>query len=370
MKFSREDSNVAKGIAIILMYVHHMYYDRSAYEMYTINFFPISEEKALVLSQLCKICVAVFVFLSAYGMDQKYSALCREENDDLKSLYHYSTEKYIKYIVSFAVIFVMAHLYSLISANQHNYSSVYGTGMRGIFYCILDLLGLSNIFGSPTFNGTWWYNGLFIALLLLMPLIYKGWKYAGAAIFFITLFLPRMLALEFTALRWYIVSAVLGLAFSEKDLFVKIRRIGSLEPALRKHLLSAVKICAAFLGAVIISIYRAKWGMLLELSDALLAILVIYLSWEMIGKITIVRKGLAFIGTYSMNMFLIHTFFKAHFFGRYMYYFENAWLNILVLLAATLLFSVVVELLKGLLRLYKITDKMLALVLKSQSEAQ
>ena len=172
-----------------------------------------------------------------------------------------------------------------------------------------------------------------------------------------------MLSLEFTVLRWYSVAAVLGIIFSERDLFVKLHQLGDSEKRIKKVLGGVVKVCVGLLAGVIISIYRAKWGMLLELSDALLAILVIYLSWEIFRKIVVVKKGLAFLGKYSMNMFLVHTFFKAYFFGKYMYYFKNAWMNILVLLAATLLFSVVIELLKKLMRLDKVTDKIVRFVL-------
>ena len=205
-------------------------------------------------------------------------------------------------------------------------------------------------------------------MLLLLPLVYKTWKRIGFAIFFIVLFIPRMLSLEFTVLRWYSVAAVLGIIFSERDLFVKLHQLGDSEKRIKRGLWGAMKICAGLLAGVVISIYRAKWGILLELSDALLAILVIYLSWEILRKVVVVKKGFAFLGKYSMNMFLVHTFFKAHFFGKYMYYFENAWMNILVLLATTLLFSVGIELLKKLIHMEKITDKMIRLVLAKDEE--
>lgn len=68
MKFSKSDTNIAKTVAIIAMYIHHLFFSKETYAGFSFSFTPLSESQTLVLAQCCKVCVAIFVFLSAYGI--------------------------------------------------------------------------------------------------------------------------------------------------------------------------------------------------------------------------------------------------------------------------------------------------------------
>ena len=68
MKFDKQDTNIAKTIAIIMMYIHHSFFSLESYGGYSFSFAPFGETRTVAIAQLFKICVSIFVFLSAYGI--------------------------------------------------------------------------------------------------------------------------------------------------------------------------------------------------------------------------------------------------------------------------------------------------------------
>ena len=73
---TKEETNICKGIAIIMMLFHHLFNDFEEYAGFVVDYSPFTAERLTflaILSKICvailsKICVAIFVFLSGYGM--------------------------------------------------------------------------------------------------------------------------------------------------------------------------------------------------------------------------------------------------------------------------------------------------------------
>lgn len=63
---SLSDTNALKGIALILLLCHHLFYiqDGSYNDILVFGKYPLVQEFGLA----CKVCVAIFVFLSGYGL--------------------------------------------------------------------------------------------------------------------------------------------------------------------------------------------------------------------------------------------------------------------------------------------------------------
>ena len=66
--FDREASQALKGIAIVMMLFHHCFQMASRYDGWTILFSPLREQQVINLAVGCKICVAIFAFISGYGL--------------------------------------------------------------------------------------------------------------------------------------------------------------------------------------------------------------------------------------------------------------------------------------------------------------
>lgn len=364
--FTKEDTNVAKGVALIMMYIHHMYFEKATYEAFTIDFFPINEAQALILSALCKICVAIFVFLSGYGLVIAYK---KNQNASIKDYYRYNLGRYIKYILSFMIIFIVFDLVCTLSGNANNHTAVFGTGLTGIANMLLDLLGLSTIMGTPTFCATWWYNSIFVTILLLLPILWVLYRKIGVATLLMILVLPRMLVLNTSNLRWYLPSVVLGMIFADQKLFEKIHNWGRQDEYTEntRNYHTILNIVTALIIIIIFANLRRTWGVLIDLTDAVLAAAIIYISYETIGAFRITKKMIGFVGIHSMNLFLCHSFFRKFLFNKQMYFFENAWLNVLWMLGWTLLFSVILEWIKKIVRFNRLSDMIIELTRREQN---
>lgn len=216
-------------------------------------------------------------------------------------------------------------------------------------YTAIDILGLAEAFHVPTFNTTWWYMSLAVSILLLIPLFYKAHKAIGLGFLFLVLIVLRMLGMEFTVIRWYLPTMCVGILFAEKDLFVRIKKWGMKDDVSGglKLILKIEKILCSLLFLCGLALIRVKLGRYLDVVDALMAVIIIYLCFEVFSGMGKLANGIVgFVGKYSMNMFLAHTFFKTYYFKEFTYSFGNAWLILLMLVLTTLAFSICVELLK------------------------
>lgn len=352
MKFGKLDTNIAKSIAIIMMYIHHLFFGTETYMGYTFSFAPFGETRTIAIAQSCKVCVSIFVFLTAYGIT--ISFMGKEEKNSEVPLKEFLVEdfcRWIKLISGFIVIYILAQVFSFLGRNN---TEVYGTGIKRVVYTVLDVLGLANVFNTPTFNPTWWYMGLALTILLIMPFLYRAHRRIGVALLVLSVVLLRMLSLEFTSFRWYFPTMCLGILFAERNLFVKLHNLFREKVYLHvgKVMLAIAVLCTLF-------IFRHKTAMMLDITDALLAVLIIYISFEFFGERgRMVKMAAGFCGKYSMNMFLAHTFFKTYYFKDFYYSFGNAWCIVLVLTITTLLFSVCVEMLKKYSGYNKLVEKL------------
>ena len=66
--FTKNDTNKVKGMAIILMLIHHCFMNSGRYKGQQVIFRLLPEWRVNEFALSMKICVAMFVFLSAYGI--------------------------------------------------------------------------------------------------------------------------------------------------------------------------------------------------------------------------------------------------------------------------------------------------------------
>ena len=94
MKFTKEHTMQMKGIAIIILLFHHCFlnaqrwatvpYEKLAttkgWGYYPISFAPFSSHTIQYLASFSKICVAMFVFMTGYGMWVSYETFTSESD--------------------------------------------------------------------------------------------------------------------------------------------------------------------------------------------------------------------------------------------------------------------------------------------------
>ena len=308
--FTLNYSHKAKGLAILLLLMYHLFEDEDLIALMEVNHAPFSLSGFLMFTGFGNVCVAIFVFLTAFGIA---SGLLAQGEVSPASAYRQATKRFVHLMANFAVFYLSIQL---LWWYWFDYRPLYGRGKQGILYLLTDALGLSMFFDTPTMNETWWYMEIAYLLIFLVPFLTWLVRKIGYPILLIAFFLP------------YVVE------------------VG---PDVRRYLFVAVfGVCAAY----------GKWPVRAEqethLVDAPIALFLIYFGAVLVGSVPVLGSVLAFIGKHAMNIYLVHTFFYMILWRQYIYYFRYAGLTFLLLLAVSLAYSVVLELLKKAVGLKKL----------------
>lgn len=353
---TKTDSQCLKGIAIILMIFHHCFLDQTRFEGYTVIFAPFSESFVVSLSYYFKICVSIFAFISGYGL---YLSAKKHLNSG-RGITKWTVSRLIKTMSGFWFVYILCFIATWIYADLPQKTYCANGNIRGCVYALLDFMGLSSLFNTPTLNTTWWYMGAAILFIALIPLFMKLRQKIGYfVIALLIVFIPRLLKVGYPGSinpYCFILALLAGMCFAEYKLFEKYSG-PPLNLLKNKHLYNILKFILS-LAILIISIVvcdRTERYQIWELHYAIAPVIAICFCRQYVIRIPILKNILAFLGKHSMNVFLIHTFIRYTFFADFTYSFKYFWLIALVLLAISLGISVVLELIKKGIHFDKIT---------------
>lgn len=370
MKFTKEHTMQMKGIAIIIMLFHHCFlnaqrwatvpYEKLAttkgWGYYPISFAPFSSHTIQYLASFSKICVAMFVFMTGYGMWVSY-----ESQKKKTTMSNYIKKRMVTLMTGFLIIFVVTEILAIPTGR---FIEVYGHDFRSVVYMIIDALGLAKLLGTPLFCLTWWYMSLAIVLIMIFPFVHSIMEKYQWIVVVASIIVPRACGFgQSTDLFRYLLAYTLGMYFAQHDLLARIKE-KFMEQNVAGKLLSLI---VSLIGlAVIIKCRQNAWigWKYLDFWDGFAAMYVIVNSYIYILNGKWIVKGLGFLGKHSMNIFLIHSFYRDVFFHEFTYSFYYAWLDYIVLMAISLVTSIVLEWFKKLIRYEKFIDWVKRLVTK------
>lgn len=370
MKFTKEHTMQMKGIAIIILLFHHCFlnaqrwatvpYEKLAttkgWGYYPISFAPFSSHTIQYLASFSKICVAMFVFMTGYGMWISY-----ESQKKKTTMSNYIKKRMVTLMTGFLIIFVVTEILAIPTGR---FIEVYGHDFRSVVYMIIDALGLAKLLGTPLFCLTWWYMSLAIVLIMIFPFVHSIMEKYQWIVVVASIIVPRACGFgQSTDLFRYLLAYTLGMYFAQHDLLARIKE-KFMEQNVAGKLLSLI---VSLIGlAVIIKCRQNAWigWKYLDFWDGFAAMYVIVISYIYILNGKWIVKGLGFLGKHSMNIFLIHSFYRDVFFHEFTYSFYYAWLDYIVLMAISLVTSIVLEWFKKLIRYEKFIDWIKRLVIK------
>lgn len=370
MKFTKEHTMQMKGIAIIILLFHHCFlnaqrwatvpYEKLAttkgWGYYPISFAPFSSHTIQYLASFSKICVAMFVFMTGYGMWVSY-----ESQKKKTTMSNYIKKRMVTLMTGFLIIFVVTEILAIPTGR---FIEVYGHDFRSVVYMIIDALGLAKLLGTPLFCLTWWYMSLAIVLIMIFPFVHSIMGKYQWIVVVASIIVPRACGFgQSTDLFRYLLAYTLGMYFAQHDLLARIKE-KFMEQNVAGKLLSLI---VSLIGlAVIIKCRQNAWigWKYLDFWDGFAAMYVIVISYIYILNGKWIVKGLGFLGKHSMNIFLIHSFYRDVFFHEFTYSFYYAWLDYIVLMAISLVTSIVLEWFKKLIRYEKFIDWVKRLVIK------
>lgn len=370
MKFTKEHTMQMKGIAIIILLFHHCFlnaqrwatvpYEKLAttkgWGYYPISFAPFSSHTIQYLASFSKICVAMFVFMTGYGMWVSY-----ESQKKKTTMSNYIKKRMVTLMTGFLIIFVVTEILAIPTGR---FIEVYGHDFRSVVYMIIDALGLAKLLGTPLFCLTWWYMSLAIVLIMIFPFVHSIMEKYQWIVVVASIIVPRACGFgQSTDLFRYLLAYTLGMYFAQHDLLARIKEKFMEQNVVGKLLSLIVSLIGL---AVIIKCRQNAWigWKYLDFWDGFVAMYVIVLSYIYILNGKWIVKGLGFLGKHSMNIFLIHSFYRDVFFHEFTYSFYYAWLDYIVLMAISLVTSIVLEWFKKLIRYEKFIDWVKRLVTK------
>lgn len=325
-----------KGIAIILMIVHHLFtWGNAEYISLTGAIMPNSLTIEGFFGVFGKLCVTLYLFLSGYGFSSKYvSALSISKSKVLLSIWKVY-KKYLLVLIVFLPYGFLNHIYS----------------------CDAKTL-LQNVTGFNTsYNQECWFLFVYILIvLIILPQLIKtqnkvDTKYIAAfSLFLIVLGYGIRFVVMHSAYAWikdtrvffnlyyFLLSQfafVSGWLCKRWEIFEKTEKI-------RMHW------SIGFVAMAIVMVVKVycPGGMLI---DTILTPVFIALCLKATERFSKIEKYLRLIGKYSTYMWLTHTFFAFYYWPNLIYGFKYPILIFFSLLAVSLIASVLLELTEKIL---------------------
>lgn len=338
--FDQRQSMKIKGAAISLLVFHHLFYSEYRLNYGGIKTHLISRQTLMSLGAYARICVWLFVFVSAYGLAKSYFSLGEEVS--VKKRWEFYKHHYFslmnQYWFLWVIIFLVSFLFSVQPAARLE---------KNVLYIALDFLGWSDFFGTPSMNHSWWYMCLAQMILLFLPVFCEMIKKWGGILVVIVFLAVQFLDMNGIVSRFggayvnYLMIVLLGIWIAESGFMEKLSRI---------HFTFSEMVL--LLAGIYAGIYWNRtlagtdvWGIgkaLLSVSAVGICIFIFLVITE--GPL---EKVLVFLGRYSGNMFFIHTMlFDKEYLPQIVYWSHNVLVSWLVCMLLSLMIFIVIEYVK------------------------
>ena len=348
--FSREDTKLMKGVAILLMLMHHLWAfpERIAGgELWHV--LNICGESSLTyFGSFGKICVSFFFFLGGYGV---YLTTCSKKYDLIAKI----KGLYLAYWKVFVLFIPLAFL---LCANQPTYCDEAEICTRYAEFsnqeCFNNFLGF-----STSYNSEWWFLHSYLCVLILYPLIDRIVRRRStlfnvtAIVLFaicITDVFPALGELEvlgtlkdnYLYRTFFLLSAPYGVCFWMGAVFAKDNLLIQIRDRLRSnHLLNPL--LDIFFVGVIVQMRSRLTGQIVDI--VYIPFLIIFLM-DFLRHLRPIRAIFIRIGKESTSMWLIHPFFCYYFYPVVQVVVAPRWgaLSLIVLLVLSYLAARLVRL--------------------------
>lgn len=350
MQFSKRDTLVMKGVAILFLVAYHCFSSVSRLNGYDVDFSPFSQKTAIYICESMNICVGMFAFLSSYGLTKtmkfKNENLCFTAKDEVT----FVTRRILGLLGAFLMPYILCALPTLFVVGYNPY----GQGVSFVFNLLSDMSGLSGFLRTPMLVGTWWYMSFAIVIILLVPITLYLYKKYGVWVLMLYVILPVCIdvnAFSADALnnmtRW-LLTVPLGIIIADKNSFEYLKNY-----QITKYNFVSKLIKWIVLTIILYMLFRLRTSDWCKqyayyFISSLLPVYFIYYLYEFIVDIPILNTVLVFLGKHSSNIFFMHTFIRAVWFKDFTYELKYAALIFAFMLATSLVLSFAVIGLKKL----------------------
>ena len=345
---SKDESKILYGLAILLMIYHHLFVMP---ERLNNNYISILDFKnfdlELKIAIFCKMCVAIYAFISGYGLYVSSTRIDGNGIKRIKKVYVYIFKHlinfYKKYWLVFAIFIPMGFILNVYTFNIREF--------------ILSIMGKGVIY-----NVEWWYVIKYVKMLIVFPIIefllkkssepkdnlIKGIILFFALVYYFIFSNKDLNIIGYIMSNIYMVIFFVGILIARYKIFQTIYDICC---KFKKKTIVLISLLSIF-GVVLIRMYYAKeptWAS----GDMFLTPILIFSFIVLLRELNLKRVSyvLKFIGKYSIYMWLTHTFFAYYYFQDLVLLPRVSILIYLWLIIISLITSIILEKIYTLLNL-------------------
>ena len=341
--FKKSDTNVLKGVAILLLLFHHIFYDTWLGGAPPTQVFLIPAVTS-IFTKYGAACIFIFALLSGYGISASM-----EKEMNVKRL---TVRREIGLLGTFIPVYFIGLIVMMIDTHSIGglLTSVYGEDrLHGLINVILDMFGLSNLVGAALLNPTWWYMAAAHLIIFSVPLFVillgRLEKYNAASALLVFLWLYAAFHQDGVAyiFQYCILTGITG-AYLHK--FHIIENISGHFASVKGRVVEALLLLALVWVYIFLYVHS---GLNSYFVTALFAPVAMFVVKDYIARIRFVAPALQWIGSLSAVMYMSHTFFiRATFLHNFAYHFKYAFVTFLFIFIADVLFAAVLKILMEL----------------------
>lgn len=220
MNFSVKDTTRVKGVAILFLYAYHCFSSMGRMAGYPVNFTPFSQSVSMRVSDAMNICVGIFTFLSAYGITISYKKQSADftisKNQYLKGV----LLRIIKLMMNFWFVYIIFSLLHGILGFSYGYGD---TKIEVLGNILIGFSGLTYIFGTTSLCGAWWYIGLALFVICMIPFCLELYRKFGLLIVTLFIFVPTCFISDYSHMTRWLLTIPLGIWFADSRIFEKLK---------------------------------------------------------------------------------------------------------------------------------------------------
>lgn len=327
-KFSIEMTNFVKGIAIILMIIHHLFWNFSGYGL-EISGVAISQRIAIV----GKVCVSIFLLLSGYGM---FESLKKNS----LSIKGFVLKRLTKLYLNYLLIVIISTLIGVIFFKD-SFLELVQPNLKGICKFILTLSGVQYLVGYQGFNPSWWFMTCIMIYYILTPAIKKLIYRFDFKFIMLYLIISCVNFINIGRLNSilniisWLFPYILGCYLSHNDNLNKIKIWFN----------TKFKRCILIISFLILLFIR-QIGLMnnpfVFKLDFLLAFLIVLLTYIYFEKL-ILKKEFIYLGKKSSDIYYVHMFVANYYLNKFIYKIEYPILMVCTVLAISIGWSYLID---------------------------
>lgn len=297
-KFSKLDTNICKGIAIMFMVFHHtvgIFYNHFDLSWYGQKCSNVVEIIIVFFSTAGKVCVPLLTLLSGYGLAksyQKYKMTHNKKIDNMRFSLSHIAQFYS--LFAFAMLFLVL-IQIAISDNFACFKSVnvFISSIGDYFVLFWETATLRS-------NVNWFVSAIIIMYALFPVVFYLTEKLKfGAVIILFSPWIVKILVpfwnISTDSVIFYIFAFAMGIFFAQNNTFEKVKtKISN-----KYKIISLIFLIIAFALRILFSLP----------ADIIFAVAIIYFEINILSELKTTNKFLAVLGKHSANIWLLHRIF-------------------------------------------------------------